>query len=181
MPDNDPECNPPPEQYEEALQSYLFKPLRETWIKIIQESKNANSEPYFDHVSQWLIHPQLLEADGEFPTIFVLTPDGTFERHGMGKSLVQYKALITLQFEYYCKHYKRNVTNECEHFIERIIYLVMKNQNVPFNKIGTTNLCTSQLTLNNFSINFFGRGKHVIRYAIVNAVANIPALIVEPP
>lgn len=173
----DPDCNPPPDGYEEGLESYLFQPLKKKWVKLLQESANAAGEPWFDYMSQWLIQPQPLLTDSEFPTTFVLTPTGTFTRHSMKQFAVE----LNLQFEYYCKHYKRNVTNELEYFAERVLYLLQLNQNVPFNTIDGQILCQTKLDLDAIDFDYYVDNKHIIRSCVIVARAYIPLLLVKPP
>ena len=178
MPENDPDANTPPDGYFEGLESYLFQPYRRKWVEIIQESRNSSTNnPWFQHVSTYFIQPQPLIAKSQFPAVFVLTPNATFERHGKK----QFKALISLQIEYYSRHVIRNVTNELEHFAERILYLMQANPNLGFYDINGSIICQSELSLDLLDFDYYVSQKHVIRSCVVTAIASIPLLTVEPP
>jgi len=174
-------ANQPPPLYEQGLESYLFKPLREEWINIMQEAKNsATGNIWFKHVSTWWEQPQELLKDHQFPAVFTLTPNAEIEQHGMK----QLKLVLTLQFEYYCKHMKRSVTNELEHFVERLLYLIQTHPSVKFGKMyGGKQLCAKKTAYDSGSLefDFFIGGTHVIRNVTLTATTDIPLLMIEPP
>ena len=146
MPQDDPECSPPPDGYQEGLESYLFLPLQEEIITLLQESKNSTTgNLWFSHVSSWFVHPQMLITDKQFPAVFVLVPSATIQVHGMKQLALN----ITLQFEYYCKHYKRNVTNELPHFVERLLYIIQTHPSITFGKLG---LCAKKIAMEDATI-----------------------------
>jgi hypothetical protein len=177
--DDPPECNPPSDNYQEGLESYLFKPLREAFIKLLQESKNhTTNNIWFAHVSTWYQQPQHLEADKEFPSLFVLTPSSSFERHSMDQN----RGIIDIQFEYYCRHYKHNVTNELEHFVERLLYIIQVNKNVKFGKlIGGVQLCAKNAMPDSAEFDYYVDSSFVTRSATVIVKIDVPLLMVEPP
>lgn len=178
MPENDPDSNPPPDGYAEGLYSYLFQQYRKKWIEIIKTSKNSTTNNiWFSHVSTWFIHPQLSLSNAQFPAVFVLTPSAIFEKHGK----LQYTAKVNLQIEYYCKHYVRNITNELEHFSERILYLIQSNPNIGFTELYGTVLCQTMIEPTAVEFDYEVSQNHIIRSAVVTATSSIPLIVVEPP
>ena len=177
MPQDDPECNTPPPGYEQGLESYLFKPLKEELVLLLKESKNSTTgNLWFDHVSLWFIQPQQLIADKQYPAVYVLIPSGEIEVHGQKQLALN----LTLQFEYYCKHYLRDVTNELEHFVERLMYLIQTHPSITF---GTLGLCAKKIAMDNGGVEFdYSKdGKHITRVVTVTASAFVPLLMIEPP
>jgi len=181
VPLDDTPCNTPQAGYYEGLESYMFKPIREKIIQILKESKNSTTgNMWFKHISKYFEQPRDVLSDAYFPCVFVLTPRTSIVPHGMNQLALS----LTIQIEYYCKHYKENVTNELEHFVERLLYIIQTNSSIPFGKVyGTKQLCIKQWGYNeeNIEFDFNVEGSHIVRAVVVSTTARVPLLMIEPP
>ena len=179
MPGNDPEIKRVPTGYQKNLQSYFFLPLRKEWENIMKESG------YFNHgkdVASFYLQPMLSIPDTQYPAIFIVTPNGEFERHGLGNK--QWRVRIGMEVWKYTKHFQRIVNNELDQFVEAMIWLFTQNSGMSFPmKIGDTSytLCVSDIEITGYENEYNFEGGHPFRTSMVSADFIVAYPLKAPP